>query len=91
MEATVIPHQSREETLVGFMAGYGITAPDDYLREHLIEMGFTPKARPRDEMRDLVAAGFVVRVRNKGYAFTRTGRAWAALKYGYDWLIGDSQ
>jgi hypothetical protein len=51
-------------------------------------MGYTPRSRFRDEMRALVTGGFVEKVgRDKGYRFTITGRAWAALKYGYDWLI----
>jgi hypothetical protein len=87
-EPSTEPRPSREDCIVGFLAGYGDGLTAEPLNEHLIEMGYTPRARFRDEMRALVTGGFVEKVgRDKGYRFTITGRAWAALKYGYDWLI----
>lgn len=88
--ATVVTAEDdRRECIVGFMSGYGGNTPGYHLREHLTEQGHTPTIR-RD-MRWLTSHGFVESVRGRGYRFTTTGRAWAATKYGYDWLIGGSK
>jgi hypothetical protein len=85
---------TREDCIVGFLAGYGDGLTAAPVNEHLIEMGFTPRARFHDEMRALVTGGFVEKIhgpREPSYRFTTTGRAWAALKYGYDWLIAKGE
>ena len=87
MMETTEPRPSREDCIVGFLAGYGNGLTAEPLNEHLIEMGYTPRSRFRDEMRALVTGGFVENVRGEGYRFTVVGRAWAALKYNYTWLI----
>lgn len=85
-----------DSTIIGFLSGSSggeLCTPVSWIEDHLREMRVTPRGRvvTKERLDHFAAMGWVEHLPNKGWRFTTTGRAYAATKYGYDWLIQEGE